>query len=326
MNNNSKAIITFCSHLCTGNDVRPLTAVEWSRLATIMLEIGVLPENLLSFQTKDFEEILGVSTDDSQRMSRLLERSPSLAFDVVDYEAKGIQIVTRADDAYPKALKTKLKNNCPPLFYCAGNLKLLQNRTIGYVGSRKITPEDAKFAAELVKKTVNNGFGVVSGGADGVDSIASDTALNNGGFVVEFLGESMLKRMKNPLRLNAIQNGQLMLMSFVVPDAGFSAGNLMARNKFIYAHSDGTVIIRSEKKGGTWSGANENLRQKWCPSFCWNKQEYDGNQELIKLGAQPIDETWNGYPMLGKSSHIGKDSIEESPKPTEQQMMLPEFE
>ena len=58
----------------------------------------------------------------------------------------------------------------------------------------------------------------------------------------------MIKRMKNPALLEAIQNGQLLLLSFVNPDAGFFTGNLMARNKFIYAQSVGTVIVRSEKK------------------------------------------------------------------------------
>ena len=31
-----------------------------------------------------------------------------------------------------------------------------------------------------------------------------------------------------------------------------------------------------------------------CPEFCWDKKDYRGNQELIKLGAIPITEDWNG--------------------------------
>ena len=108
----------------------------------------------------------------------------------------------------------------------------------------------------------------MSGGAKGVDSIASETAINNGGYAIEYLGDSMFKRMKKSMLLEAIQNGQLLLMSFVAPDAGFFAGNLMARNKFIYAQSVGTVIVRSDKKGGTWTGANETLQNKWCPLYC----------------------------------------------------------
>ena len=74
----------------------------------------------------------------------------------------------------------------------------------------------------------------------------------------------------------------------------------------IYAQSVGTVIVRSEKKGGTWTGANENLRNRWCASFCWNKPEYDGNQELIRLGCIPIDDAWDGNPEQSEGDGIKK--------------------
>ena len=60
------------------------------------------------------------------------------------------------------------------------------------------------------------------------------------------------------------------------------------------AQSSGTVIIRSDKgKGGTWAGATENLKHAWCPTFC-RDCEYPGNQELIKLGAIPVTDDWDG--------------------------------
>lgn len=326
MTNNAKAISTFCSHLCVGKDVRPLEPSEWSALAAKMLEIGVAPENLLSFSAQDFIEILGETPESAQRMTRLLERSASLAFEIADYEAKGIHIITRADDEYPKQLKEKLKRSCPPLFYCAGDMSILHRKAVGYVGSRKVSPEDAKFAVDTVSKTVGNQYAVVSGGAKGVDTVSSETAINSGGFAIEYLGDSMIKRMKNSALLEAIQNGQLLLLSFVNPDAGFFAGNLMARNKFIYAQSVGTVIVRSEKKGGTWTGANENLRNGWCASFCWNKPEYDGNQELIRLGCIPIDNAWDGNPEQSEGDGIKKAETVSRPADGGEQLLIPGFE
>ena len=326
MTNNAKAISAFCSHLCVGKDVRPLEPSEWSALAAKMLEIGVAPENLLSFSAHDFIEILGETPESAQRMTRLLERGASLAFEIADYEAKGIHIITRADDEYPKLLKEKLKHSCPPLFYCAGDMSILHRKAVGYVGSRKVSPEDAKFAVDTVSKTVGNQYAVVSGGAKGVDTISSETAINSGGFAIEYLGDSMIKRMKNPALLEAIQNGQLLLLSFVNPDAGFFAGNLMARNKFIYAQSVGTVIVRSEKKGGTWTGANENLRNGWCPSFCWNKPEYDGNQELIRLGCIPIDDTWDGNPEQNEILQKGMEEKMDNQAGDGEQLLIPGFQ
>lgn len=69
----------------------------------------------------------------------------------------------------------------------------------------------------------------------------------------------------------------------------------MMRNRYIYAQSAGTVVVRSDyKKGGTWSGAVDCIKHEICPLFCWNHAEYKGNTELIKLGAMPIDENSSG--------------------------------
>ncbi len=326
MNNNSKAIVTFCSHLCVGKEVRPLEPAEWSSLAAKMVQIGLAPENLLNFSDQDFIEILGETPENAKRMIRLIDRSASLAFDIADYESKGIHIVTRADEDYPKQLKRKLHGSCPPLFYCAGDISILSKDSIGYVGSRKVTTQDAEFTVETVKKAVNNGFAVVSGGAKGVDSISSETAINCGGFAIEYLGDSMVKRLRDYRLLEAVQNGQLLMLSSVNPDAGFSAGNLMARNKYIYAQSVATVIVHSEKKGGTWTGATENLHKKWCPSYCWDNPDYEGNQELIKRGCVPINEEWDGLPNKDLEQITGLKGKDAGDEVQGNQLVIPGFD
>ena len=66
------------------------------------------------------------------------------------------------------------------------------------------------------------------------------------------------------------------------------------RNRNIYAQSSGTVVIRSDRgKGGTWAGATEDLKKRWCPVFC-RDYNYPGNKELIRLGAIPVIEEWDG--------------------------------
>ena len=84
----------------------------------------------------------------------------------------------------------------------------------------------------------------------------------------------------------------------------------MQRNKFIYAQSKGTIVVKSDyDKGGTWSGATEALRNGYCPVFCRNNQKSLGNKKLIELGAIAIDENWDGkldVPMTKK-----KDSKED---------------
>ena len=84
------------------------------------------------------------------------------------------------------------------------------------------------------------------------------------------------------------------MMSVVKPDTGFNVGIAMMRNRYIYAQSKATVVVRSDlNKGGTWTGATENIKYEWCPTLCWD-HPYPGNKALIEKGAVPISDTWDG--------------------------------
>jgi len=278
-----------------GENTKPLEPKEWSELAGQLLANQLQPSDILNFSEEDFNRYFHYSFEQSARMQELIGRSGSISFEISRYENMGIDIVTRADSMYPKKVKKRLGNSCPPLFYSAGNLHLLDSDFVGYVGSRSISSDDMNFTIETVRKTVEKGYGVVSGGAKGVDTTAEAEALRLGGSAVAFLSDSMQRKIKSPETIRAIQEGRLLLLSVVKPDAGFNSGVAMMRNRYIYAQSSGTVVIKSDyNKGGTWSGAVDNLRHEFCNTFCWNHTGYNGNMALIKMGAIPIDEAWDG--------------------------------
>ncbi|MBQ5657414.1 MAG: DNA-protecting protein DprA [Bacteroidaceae bacterium] len=290
----SNAIVTLCSYVCVGEGVRPLEPREYSDLTQLLHQVGKTPKDLFGFSAEDFRTILGFDTERTQRFMRLLDRNASLSFELGQYQNMGIEVITRADAGYPKKLKKKLVNQCPPLFYYAGDLSLLDRKLIGYVGSRTITQEDLDFTVQAVRKTTDLGYGVVSGGAKGIDTVSGTEALLRGGVSVEYLSDSMLRKLKNRDVIKNIQQGKLLLLSVSKPDTGFNVGMAMMRNRYIYAQSVGTVIIRSDfNKGGTWTGANDNLKNNWCTTLCWD-HPYPGNQALIENGAIPIDENWDG--------------------------------
>lgn len=294
-NANANAILTLCSHLCVGEEVVPLEPREWGELAKKLLGAGLKPEDLFQLSRIDFMEKLTLSDDYIDRILRLIDRNASLVFELSRLENIGISAITRADKEYPSKLKSVLGNNCPPIFYAAGDMKLLNDRFIGYVGSRTISDDDMEFTKETVSKTAEFGFGVVSGGAKGIDLVSEERSLELGMPVVEFLSDSMLKKIGKGSVIKAIGNGKLLLLSVAKPDAGFNVGIAMMRNRYIYAQSSGTVVVRSEyNKGGTWAGAIENLKYRWCKEFCRNKQTYQGNKALIEKGAIPIDFDWDG--------------------------------
>lgn len=74
------------------------------------------------------------------------------------------------------------------------------------------------------------------------------------------------------------------------PDAPFSAGNAMGRNKLIYAQAALTVVVASDAdSGGTWSGATKALKHGYGPVAVWRGDgEGPGNRLLQERGALPV--------------------------------------
>ncbi len=294
MNENSQAIIIFCSHLCAPEGTEPLSISEWSKVAEELMRNKLEPKDILNFTEDDMISRLYCDRDFAERLMRLIDRSAGLFAEVSRYASEGINIYTRADREYPVKLKMRLKQKCPPMFYCSGDISIAELSVVGYAGSREIDSDDEEFTRMTVKKTCAYKLGVVSGGAKGVDSIAAQTAFDEGMPLIEYIAgglSAMLK--KKDIRKN-VTSGKRLILSEVNPDAGFNVGNAMSRNRYIYAHSEASVIIKSDSgKGGTWTGATENLKHKWCKLFC-RDADYPGNIELIRLGAIPINEDWNG--------------------------------
>lgn len=294
MNPNSNAILTLCSHLCVGDGVLPLEPKEYSEFAQLLLQAGKKPEDLFEMSRAQILEQLNIQEAFADRIMRLIDRNASLCFELEQLHGMGIEPVTRADNQYPTALKKKLSESCPPIFYCAGDLSLLNQTSMGFVGARTIEQRDMDFTIKTVNKIVSQGYGVVSGGAKGVDTISTNAALAGDSFAIEYLSDSMLKKLRKNEIVKAIQNRKLVLLSVVKPDAGFNVGIAMMRNRYVYAQSKATIVVRSDlNKGGTWAGAVENIKHNWCPTLCWD-YPYPGNAALIEKGAVAINDTWDG--------------------------------
>lgn len=283
-----------CSYLCTSSDIEPLEPSEWTACAEKLIEAKKQPSDILNFSDDDFASILGLDKDQIMRYNRLRDRSANISMECTRLESMGVYITTRADATYPILIKKKLAKGAPPLFYYCGDIEIANNECIGFVGSRNIDECDAGFTKMIVKACLNKKFSIVSGGARGVDSTAAATIMQNNGIAIEYVADSLSRKIKDKYILRRIRDGRLLILSVAVPTAGFNVGMAMQRNKFIYSQSLGTVVVRSDyNKGGTWSGAIENLKYNRSHTFCWNNENYKGNMELIKLGATPINDTFD---------------------------------
>ena len=72
-----------------------------------------------------------------------------------------IKIIDKYCSDYPKNLKNI--SNSPDKLYVIGNEKLLNNRSIAIVGSRKCSEYGVKYAKKFAKEISKEGITVVSG-------------------------------------------------------------------------------------------------------------------------------------------------------------------
>lgn len=309
LTNDDKAILLLCSHIGLKDEtLKPLTLKDWNELASAILKSNVKrPGNLFALSKEEMYKELNIPKADIENILKLLSRSLELGVDLDRLYSKGINVVTRASSLYPRKLKKVLKDLAPPvLFYC-GNISLLDKDGIGVVGSRKVEEAHIEFTKKLVQQAVSENLIIYSGGAKGIDDISQKEAFLRGGSYVSFLADSLEKKIKNKEVRENIESGKVLLITSSKPDAGFQVGLAMNRNKYIYASSKATFVIASDyNKGGTWNGAIENMRHNWTKTFVKQDSKSKGIQELIKLGANPIEkiEGVNLLSLIDNSKNI----------------------
>ncbi|MDR2873793.1 MAG: DNA-processing protein DprA [Methanobrevibacter sp.] len=313
---NSKAIIVFCSKLEISQTSKPLSNAEFRDLLIELDKKNIELYQLFDFSDEEFKSKIDLPIKrkrkskvliDLKRLKSLISRKISIFFKVEKLNNIGLKIVTLSDSGYPKKIHEKLKENAPPLFYYTGDINLLNKSLIGFLGSRNVDDNDIKITKDLVKNF--NKTGIVSGGAEGIDSICINESLNNNSFGVEFLAGSMLKRIKKTNTAKAIQDNKLLLISAALPSDRSYKYTAMERNKFIYICSKQAIVIKSDhEKGGTWAGAIANLNKKYTKLYCVDI-DYKGNQELIKKGAIPIKIDSNlSKDTINKKDNLNNDS------------------
>ena len=298
VNDNLQATLLLCCYFHK-NEVgkfKPLTPTEYGPFSRWLYENKFNPADLLQRKSEVLESWQDpkgkVSTE---RLEGLLSRGASMGFALEKWSKAGVWVMSRIDPDYPKLLKSKLRDLAPPVLFGAGNKALLNNRSIGFVGSRTIDAEDEAFTESKVQLAVEQGYSVVSGGAKGVDQISMLSALRAGGGCIGVLADSLFRSSASKAYREYIANQTLVLVSPFYPEAGFNVGNAMARNKYIYILSKAVVVVKSDvNKGGTWAGAKENLKKGWSAPLVRNI-EYVGNQELIEMGAYAIDDSFDDF-------------------------------
>ena len=177
---NTKAILLLTAPLIVGRrkDKEPANLLkpgEYTRLACFLQETSRQPADLLGLEAdqilRDSHHILG-----EDRLRRLLDRGFLLSQTAERWGARGIWVLSRADDDNPKKLKMRLKQDSPSLLYGCGDWEILNSGGLAVVGSRNVNGSLLEYTQQVGRLTAKAGRTVVSGGARGIDQAAMSGA------------------------------------------------------------------------------------------------------------------------------------------------------
>ncbi|GIV15632.1 MAG: hypothetical protein KatS3mg022_1067 [Armatimonadota bacterium] len=284
---NTQVALLLCAH--TGSEpVQPLSQSEYVKLVDWLGEKGYSPEVLLSpdiyLLLLEGEAQTGLP---AERVRILLDRGAQIALWVEKWGNAGMWVASWEDRDYPAVLREKLRKQAPVLLYGFGNHALLQQGGLAIVGSRYAGEHLLEVARRIANRCAQQSWTVISGGAKGVDRAAMLGALEEEGTCVGVLAADLARTATLPALREYLLSDKLCLVSPYHPQSGFTAGNAMGRNKMIYALAEFALVVACEKdKGGTWSGAIENLRNRWTPLFVYiGEGSPEGNIALINKEA-----------------------------------------
>lgn len=203
---------------------------------------------------------------------------------------KGIAILTWEDDDYPEKLINI--DQPPPVLYVRGSIKPEDRWAVAVVGTRRVTSYGRQVTEQVSTYLARNGMTVVSGLARGVDGVAHQTALTNGGRTIAVLG-SGLDQIYPPehrqLAERIVENGAV--ISDYHPGTPPDASNFPPRNRIISGLSLATVVVEAGETSGaliTATFAAEQGREVFAVPGPIYAPQSKGTNRLIHEGAQPL--------------------------------------
>lgn len=258
---------------------KPLTVARFREL-TKKARLMEKPVQEREMSVQDLQAI-GCSLEESQRILHLLSEEELLRCYVNRGKRADCYPLTRASEQYPQSLRKALSLEAPGTLWYKGALALLEKPKIALVGSRNLSEENRKFAEAVGAACARQGYVLVSGHAQGADSVAENACLAAGGQVISVVSD--------PLQNHPEQENTLFLAEdgYDIPFAPYRA---LSRNRIIHALGEKTFVAQcTGEKGGTWDGTVKNLRFGWNPVFCYADHS-PTSRELESRGAVLIAE------------------------------------
>lgn len=184
----------------------------------------------------------------------------------------------------------------PPMLYFRGAVELAENwgerPAVAIVGTRHPSDYGLKWTRKLSKALTEQGFTIVSGLADGIDTAAHRACLDAGGRTIAVVGtgiDRVYPARNRPLCQRVVEQG--LVVSEYPAGTRAHRSHFPQRNRIIAGLCRATIVVEAPKRSGaliTAYAANEYCRDVYVVPGALDNPKVRGGLELIGQGAQVI--------------------------------------
>lgn len=177
--------------------------------------------------------------------------------------------------------------------YAYGDVELLKQNSVAVVGSRNCSEYGKIMAKKITEELVMNNMVIVSGMALGIDSIAHETCIANGGKTIAVLGSGLRNiypQGNEKLFKKIIESGGLVLSEYNI-DEPVQKKNFPMRNRILSGLSNGVVVIEATYRSGTSitaKYAKKQGKEVFCIPNSFGNKNSRGIIDLLKNGAKLV--------------------------------------
>lgn len=213
-----------------------------------------------------FKDAENVKPSDLVPESEIEEYKEKLLKLLREYKINNLGIRLRGTLDYPERLTDD--QNPLELFYFQGLWDLVFSPSVAVVGSRKVSEEGKRRTRKIVRHLVEDGFTIVSGLAEGVDTEAHTTALKLNGRTIGVIGTPLTeyypkqnKELQSYIRDNFLLISQVPFIRYSNQSYKYNRYFFPERNKTMSALTKATIIIEASDTSGTLTQARAALQQ-----------------------------------------------------------------
>lgn len=256
------------------------------RVASYLEDRRLAPSSIAELDAETIQRSIGLSSGVAAALCDQLREQVALP-----HVAEGVELLLPGDERFPNSRFRDANPPLSPVLWATGDSALLTHSgsALAIAGSRETSDEVLELVHDIARDASRQGWMVVSGLAQGVDSAAHQGALAGRTGTIGVLASGVENASRNWMPDEA---DGICVVSQFGPRDPWSGPRAMQRNSTIAGLADRVLVAAAGTTGGSWEMAQLCLKRH-KPIFVLDldAEIAPGNGKLIRAGALPVDPT-----------------------------------